>query len=253
MPLSDQHSDASSGKNQDCCFKTTHWSIVLAAGNSSAPGAREALEKLCRTYWAPIYACVRRKGRGPDDAQDLTQEFFARLLEKKYFALADRERGRFRSFLLTALGHFLVNDWRKGNAERRGAGQPVMSLDQQQAEEGYQAEPASPDLSPDRLFERRWALALLEQVLAQLRAEYEAGGKRDVFDSLKPFVWGEKSSLSQAEVAARLGTTENAVSQAVHRLRQRYGELLRAEVANTVAAPGDVEDELRHLLAAISA
>lgn len=234
-------------------FATTHWSVVVAAGQTTAPGAREALEKLCRTYWFPIYACVRRKGRSPDDAQDLTQEFFARLLEKNYLKLADRQRGRFRSFLLVALDHFLVNDWRQASAEKRGAGRPVLSLDQQQAEGHYQGEPVSPELSPDQHFEKRWALALLEQVLAQLRAEYEADGKRDVFDSLKPFVWGEKSALSQAEIAARLGTSENAVAQAVHRLRQRYGELLRGEVANTVAAPGDVEDELRHLLQAIGA
>jgi len=225
----------------------------VAAGNTSAPGAREALEKLCRTYWYPIYACVRRKGRAPSDAQDLTQAFFARLLERKYFKLADPERGRFRAFLVTALDHFLVNEWRKASAEKRGAGQSVVSIDQHDAEGRYQAEPASPDLTPDRLFEKRWALALLDQVLAGLRAEYVADGRLDLFDRLKAFVWGEKSALSQAEVGARLGMNENAVAQAVHRLRKRYGELLRAEVANTVASESDVEDELRHLLQAISA
>src|SRR5262249_2410797 len=147
-----------------------------AAGDTSTPGASDALESLCRTYWFPIYACVRRKGRSPDDAQDLTQEFLTRLLEKKAFKLADRERGRFRDFLRTSLDHFLVNEWRKTLAEKRGGGAPVISLDQKLAEDLYDAEPPSPDLTPDRLFEKRWALALLEQVLARLRAEYEAHG-----------------------------------------------------------------------------
>jgi len=241
-----------SGHAQQAAFTSTHWSVVIAAGDTSAPGAREALEKLCRTYWYPIYARVRRKGWIPSDAQDLTQAFFARLLEKEFFKLADPERGRFRGFLVTALDHFLVNEWRRASAEKRGAGQSPVSIDQQDAEGRYQAEPAAPDLSPDRLFEQRWALALLDQVLAGLRAEYEANGRCELFDELKAFTWGEKSAMSQADIGARLGMTENAVSQAVHRLRKRYGELLRAEVANTVATNSEVEDELRHLLQAIS-
>lgn len=233
-------------------FDTTHWSVVIAAGHTSAPGAQEALEKLCRTYWYPIYAWVRRKGRSHDEAQDFTQAFFARLLEKKYLKLANRERGRFRAFLLTSLDRFLINEWRKEQAEKHGGGVDFISLDEQDADGRYQAEPPSEDLTPDKLFEKRWALALLEQVLARLRAEYETDGKKELFDNLKPFVWGEKSALSQTEIGERLGMNQNAVSQAVHRLRKRYGELLRAEVANTVEAPGDVEDELRHLLQAIS-
>jgi len=241
-----------SNRTRQAAFTSTHWSVVVAAGDSVNPGAREALETLCRTYWYPIYACVRRKGRMPSDAQDLTQAFFARLLEKKYFKLADPERGRFRAFLLTALDRFLVSDWRKASAEKRGAGQSLVSLDQRDAEDRYQAEPASPDLTPDKLFEKRWALALLDRVLAGLRAEYETDGKRDLFDTLKSFVWGEASALSQAELGERLGMSVNAISQAVHRLRKRYGERLRAEVANTVANVNDVEDELRYLLQVIS-
>ncbi len=233
-------------------FLSTHWSLVLQAAQENSPHAAEALNQLCRAYWFPLYAWVRRKGRSPEEAKDCTQAFFARLLEKKYLKLADRERGRFRTFLLTSLDRFLINEWRKEQAEKQGGKAVFISLDLLEAEGCYQAGPASPELTPDQVFDKRWALELLEQVLSQLRLEYEADGRKELFHSLKPFMWGEKSSCSQAEIAAQLGMKEAAVAQAVHRLRQRYGEVLRAEVAATVAAPGDVDNELRHLLRAVS-
>ena len=233
-------------------FATTHWSVVLAAGQTATPEAQEALERLCRTYWYPLYACVRREGHSAEDAKDLTQEFIARFIEKKYLKLADRDRGRFRSFLLTSLKHFIINEWRKHQTAKRGGGAVPISIDEEDAEGRYTTELVSPEMPPDKLFERRWALALLDQVLVRLRQEYSEAGKTALFNELKAFVWGEKSALPQAEIAARLGLTENAVSVAVFRLRRRYGELLRAEIANTVALASDIDDELRHLLGAIS-
>ncbi len=232
-------------------FPTTHWSVVLSAGDGSLPNAKAALERLCRAYWYPLYVYVRWQGRSVEDAQDLTQEFFARLLQRDYLRLSDPARGRFRTFLLTALKRFLVNDWKKGRAVKRGGGQTVISWNQQETESRFLVEPAD-QTTPEKAFEKRWALIVLEQVLERLREEFTAGGQTERFERLKVLLWGEKDSPSYAEVAAELGLTEGALKVTVHRLRQRYRELLRAEIANTVERPEEVDDELRHLIAAIS-
>jgi len=228
-------------------FATTHWSVVLAAGEVESPQAADALARLCRAYWYPLYAYVRRQGRGSPDAQDLTQEFFARVLEKNFLKSATPEKGRFRSFLLVALKRFLANEWERASAQKRGGGRAPVELDAVSAEERYRLEPVD-EASADRIYERRWALALLDQVLIQLQDEAGRAGKAEHFELLKPFLYGERGPLSQTAIGARLGLSESAVKSAVHRLRQRYRELLRQEVANTVANPADVEDELRHLL-----
>jgi RNA polymerase sigma factor (sigma-70 family) len=232
-------------------FPTTHWSLVLSAGEGGSPHAEEALERLCRSYWYPLYAYVRRRGRAVEEAQDLTQEFFARLLRHEYLGLADPGRGRFRTFLLSALQRFLINEWEKGRAAKRGNGQPMISWDQQQAESRFLNEPA--DLStPEKAFEKRWAVTVLERVLTELRKEFAINGKGQQFEQLKILLWGESGSPPQAQVAAHLGLTEGALKVALHRMRQRFRELLRSEVAHTVPSPEDVEDELRHLVAVIS-
>ncbi len=233
-------------------FAVTHWSIVLAAGSSDSIHARDALEKLCRAYWSPIYAFVRRQGHSPHDAQDLTQGFFERLLEKNYLADVDRSRGRFRSFLLGALKHFLANEWDKAHAQKRGGGQTLIPFDLVTAETAFSIEPAD-NLTADKIFDRRWALTLLEQVLRRLRAGYASEGKENLFEQLKPTLTEASRSVPYAQIAARLGSTEGAVKVAVHRLRQRYRELLRAEIAETVASPPtEVEDEIQTLFAAFS-
>ncbi len=232
-------------------FATTHWSVVLTAGHDSAPGAREALETLCRTYWYPLYAYIRRRGYGEQDAQDLTQGFFARLVEKNYLEAVGRQKGKFRSFLLAALNHFLSDEWDRARAEKRGGGQTFISLDDHTAEERYRLEPVD-RMDAEKIYERRWALTLLEQVLRQLEAEFAATGKRPLFEQLKVFLLDEKGVGSYAESAARLEMTEVALRVAVHRLRQRYGELFRDEIAHTVARPDEIEEEVRHLLRVLS-
>jgi RNA polymerase sigma-70 factor (ECF subfamily) len=232
-------------------FATTHWSLVLSASDQPSPQAADALEKLCRAYWLPIYAFVRRQGYGPHDAQDLTQEFFARLLGKKQLAIVDPAKGRFRSFLLASLKHFLANEWDKTRAQKRGGGQILIPIDVATAETSCGIEPAD-DLTAEKIFERRWALTLLEQVLCRLRAEYIRDGKENLFEQLKPTLTEVSRSVRYVEIAARLGTNEGAVKVAVHRLRQRYREVLRAEIADTVASPGEVEDEIRNLFAALA-
>ncbi|MBI5387743.1 MAG: sigma-70 family RNA polymerase sigma factor [Verrucomicrobia bacterium] len=224
---------------------------MLAAGHSSAPGAQAALESLCRSYWYPLYAYVRRRGHSPEEAQDLTQDFFARFLEKKYFALADPVRGRFRTFLLTALKHFLANEWKKAHREKRGSGQVALSLDAEVAEQRYAVEPVE-ETNPEIIYERRWAAALLEDVLESLQQECTAGDKGWQFEELKAGLWGGSQASSYADIATRRGTTETTIKIAAHRLRQRYRELLRAEIARTVASPAEVDEELRHLIAVIS-
>jgi RNA polymerase sigma factor (sigma-70 family) len=231
-------------------FSTTHWSVVLAAGRGNAPEAVQALERLCSAYWYPLYAYVRRQGHAPHDAQDMVQDFFAHFLEHNYFRLADRTRGRFRTFLLTSLQHFLVNEWRKTNRARRGGSQRILSLDEAMGESRFAGEPAV-EQPPDSLYDRGWAAILLDRALSALRAEFEQSGKQDLFERLKVFVWGEKSAVSYAAMAGELGMTEGAVKVAVHRLRQRYGELLRVEVAQTVATPVEVDEELRYLVSVI--
>ena len=233
-------------------FVTTHWSVVLTAGRSDTTHARDALEKLCRTYWPPIYAFVRRQGHGPHDAQDLTQEFFARLLEKNYLGDVDRAKGRFRSFLLASVKHFLSNEWDKANAKKRGGGRSFIPIDARTAESQYGLELAH-ELTAERIFERRWALTLLDQVLSKLRHEYHSDGKVRLFEELKSTLTGASRSVPYVEIAARLRQSKGAVKVAVHRLRSRYRELLRAEIANTVAGPDEVENEIRNLFAALSA
>ena len=231
-------------------FATTHWSVVLAAGERELPQAAQALEKLCRTYWYPLYVYARRQGNSPEDAQDLTQDFFSRLLEKNYLAKADRDRGKFRTFLLGSLKNFLVNEWKRAGRLKRGGGVEFLSIDANVAEDRYATEPAI-ESNPDAAYEQRWAITLIEQVLATLRREYSAADKARLFEELKGFIWGDKSAAPYAEIAGHLNLTEGTVKVSVHRLRQRFRELLRAEVAHTVARPEDVDDELRHLIAVV--
>ena len=222
----------------------------MAAGRSDSAQAAAALETLCRTYWYPLYAFVRRQGHEAQDAEDLTQEFFARFLAKEYFERADPARGRFRDFLLACLKHFLSEQWRQAGRLKRGGGQSIISWDSLTAEERYQSEPADP-VTPEKVYDRRWALTLLEQALARLREEQSAAGKAEVFAQLRDYLWGEGGGSHYAEIAAHLGLTEGALKVMVHRLRQRYRELLREEVAHTVSAMHEIDDELRYLVAVI--
>lgn len=231
-------------------FRVTHWSVVLAAGRSESTHAQAALEQLCANYWHPIYFYVRRQGHSPADAQDLTQEFFARLLARNDLAAVDRSKGRFRSFLLASLKHFLANEWDKAKAQKRGGGQLPLSIDASTAESSYAFEPAE-NITPDKLYERRWALALLGQVMSQLKAEYARQEKAEVFDALKGTLTGERRTAGYAEIAERFGTSAGAIKVAVHRLRRRYRELLRAEIAHTVSGPEEIEEEIRALFAAL--
>jgi RNA polymerase sigma-70 factor (ECF subfamily) len=238
----------------DRAFATTRWSIVLAAqdGRNAHHGesaVRTALGELCQRYWYPLYAFVRRQGHAPHDAQDLTQEFFARLIEKQWLASVVPDRGRFRSWLLASMRHFLANEWNRLGAQKRGGGALVLSLDETNAEGRYLHEPPDP-LDAAQLFERRWALTLLDEVLARLRTEMEAAGKSAHFEALKPALTGEP--IAHTEAAARLGMSEGSVRVTVHRLRERYRELLRAAVADTVDSPAEIEAELQHLFAALS-
>ncbi len=232
-------------------FLTTHWSVVLAAQGESEI-AREALEKLCRSYWWPLYGFVRRSGYGPEEAQDLTQGFFALLLERRDLDAVRREKGRLRSYLLVSLKNFLAKAWRREMTVKRGEGRALVSLDELLARERADLEPVDM-LSADRIYERRWALTLLEQVLVRLEEEYRAADNDTLFAQLKELLADEPDRPSQAEIAKSLGMTENAVKQAFHRLRKRYRELLREEIAHTVAVPGDVEDELRHFISVLQA
>jgi RNA polymerase sigma factor (sigma-70 family) len=236
-------------QNGGIAFNTTHWSVVLAAQGES-PAAREALEKLCRTYWWPLYGFVRRQGYIPEEAQDLTQGFFALLLERRDFDAVRREKGRLRSYLIVSLKNFLGKAHRRSLALKRGEGRTLVPLDELLARERGDLEPASA-LSADNVYERRWALTLLEQVLALLEEEYRVAGKELLFESLNELLAGESGGPSQADIAKKLGMTEHAVKQAFYRLRQRYRELLREEIAHTVAVPADVEDELRHFISVL--
>ena len=254
MPHSDSNPDVSTapllfGAPQ---FATTHWSVVVAAGAQDLPQRSEALEKLCRSYWYPLYAYIRRRGFGPEDAQDLTQEFFARLLRKNYPAQADRAKGKFRSFLLLTLNHFLADEFDRTSTRKRGGGQVFISLDQEMAEGRYLREPAD-NLSPEKLFERRWAQNILENALKRLRSEYMADSQPETYAILKGFEPGEQMTLSYGDAAARLGISESALKSKVHRLRQRHRELVREEIAQTVCTSAEVDQELRHMLAIISA
>lgn len=231
-------------------FDTTHWSIVVGAASHEPEIARAALTELCQRYWFPLYAFARRKGQNADDAADLTQAFFARLLAGDDLAAADRNRGRFRSFLLTMFCHFLANEWRAENAQKRGGGKLVpLELDFADGESRYRMEPVHAE-TPERIFERRWALSILEQALAALQGEVAAAGKSQQFATLRPFLTAGEDS-SYADAAQTLGMTEVAVRVAVHRLREKYRRHLRQLVAQTVADEAEVDDELRALLAAV--
>lgn len=232
-------------------FDTTHWSVVVKAGAETSTEAQAALESLCRTYWYPLYAYVRRQGHSVEDAQDLTQEFFARSLERKYYQLADRSRGRFRTFLLTSLKHFLINDWKKANRGKRGGELQFVSLDAEQTETRFRAEPAD-HRSPDKAFEKRWAMVLLDRVLDQLQAEFVAAGRGQVFEVLKSSLTGEGNESSYADIGRRLEMSEGNLKVTVHRLRHRYRELLREEIAKTVDGPEAIDEEMRDLFAALS-
>jgi RNA polymerase sigma factor (sigma-70 family) len=243
--------DSAAMKPRPPAFMTTRWSVVVAAGTGGTPDGREALSKLCQSYWYPLYSFARRRGHSPEDAQDLTQEFLARLLEKNWIGDADRNKGRFRTFLLTAMKHFLSDEWDKARAQKRGGGLVFQSLESHDAESRYSQEPAANE-SPERTFEVRWALALLEQVVQNLRAEYEREGKTELFAALHPCLVGERTAQPYAELAKSLESSESTVKSAVHRLRQRYRQLLRAEIANTLAAPDDVDEEMRYLFSCLS-
>jgi len=226
-------------------FVTTHWSIVLAAADGEDPAAREALANFCQTYWYPLYAYARRRGYPPAESQDLTQEFFARLLERGTLAGISREGGKFRSFLLTLFNHFLVDEWKRAKALKRGCCR-IVSLDATTAETRFRHEPVETETA-ETIFERNWALALLQQVYEKLKRQYEAAGQGTIFEELKFCLMGERSTLPYAELSATLNVSEAALKVAVHRLRQRYRELLRAEVANTVSTPAEIDEELREL------
>ena len=232
-------------------FTTTHWSVVLAAQGPS-PVAEEALEKLCRTYWRPIYGFVRRQGVKPEEAKDLTQGFFALLLERRDLESVRKEKGRLRSYLLTSLKHFLTNERNRAMTLRRGEGQRLIPLDDLRERERVGFEPAD-TLAADQIYERRWALSLLDQVLARLGGEYRAAGNIKLFDRLQKSLTDEPGRSSPADTAREFGMTESAVRQAAYRLRQRYRQLLHEEIAHTVMVPGDIEDELRHLIAVLRA
>jgi len=233
-------------------FATTHWSIVVSAGVGGSPEAGRALATLCENYWFPLYAFVRRAGYSAEDAQDLTQEFFARLLAKNFLAVADRQRGRFRSFLLGAMKHFLAKEKRRQGAQKRGGHRTVLSLDFCSGEDRYSLIEPVDNLTPERVYEKRWALALLDLVLNRLREEFRAEGKLEWFDRLKQSLAGGTAKPAYLEVAEELGMSEGAVKVAVHRLRRRYRNLLKEEIARTIVDPQSLEDEMRELLAALS-
>jgi RNA polymerase sigma-70 factor (ECF subfamily) len=248
--LTTEHSSQSATAPGDV-FATTHWTVVLAAGRRHTPQADGALEELCRTYWFPLYAYVRRRGHAKADAEDLVQAFFARFLEKNYLADLSAERGRFRAFLLASLKHFLINEWKKSQRLKRGGGEQLLSLDWQTADTKFQVA-ATNEPSPDKAFDREWALALLAKVIERLQQECAADGKAKLFEQLKVFLTAGKGESAQAEVAKVLGLEEGAVRVAIHRLRKRYRQLLRDEIANTLSDAAMVDEEMRALFGAFA-
>jgi len=236
-------------QNGGVAFTTTNWSVVLEAQGQS-PAAKEALEKLCRTYWRPVYSFVRREGTGPEEAEDLTQSFFALLLERRNFNAVRKEKGRLRSYLLTSLKHFLVSEHRRAVTLKRGKGQQPVALDEFTSAERSAMEPAD-HLTAERVYERRWALTLMEQVLRRLKDEYCTAGNTQLFDSLKQLLPDEPEARSRTDTAKQLGMTDNALRQAFHRFRHRYQLLLREEISHTVAVASDIEDELRYLISVL--
>ncbi len=251
-----QHSTSEPGPRGDCAgpaqFGQTHWSVVLsAAGRQNPSQAAESLEKLCRVYWFPLYRYIRHQGESPQDAQDLTQEFFARLLEKNFLGSVDESKGRFRSFLLASLKHFLSNQRDRAGAQKRGGGQIHLPLDFSDAESRVGCQPAD-EQTPEKAFEKRWALTLLDQTLGRLRREYSERGKEALFEQLKTTLTEGRGGVAYADLSARLRISQAAVKMAVLRLRQRYREVLRLEIAETVAEESEVEAELREVFRALS-
>lgn len=230
---------------------TTHWTAILEAGRDDGPRAAAALEQLCRTYWYPLYAYVRSRGHGAEEAKDLTQSFFLHLLENHGLAHANPRKGKFRSFLLAALNHFLTNEWRRGRAAKRGGGERFISIEEQTAESRYSLEPVSGS-TPETIYERKWAVALLDRALTRSKAEYAAAGKSHLFDLLQPFLASKPAESDYGTAAEALGLTTGAVGVAVHRLRQRYGELVREEIAHTTAGRAEAADEMRWLFTVVS-
>jgi DNA-directed RNA polymerase specialized sigma24 family protein len=244
-------SDANPGADQGSRFRTTRWSVVLSARVRAEPGSEQALAALCATYWYPLYAYIRRQGHNADEAQDLTQEFFARLLEKDFLTGVQREKGKFRAFLLAACNHFLANERDRVRAKKRGGGRQPLSFDAD-AEKRYLLEPADA-LTPEALFQRRWALTFLEQVLSRLRADFEGRGKGPVFDRLRGFLVGQNDNDAYQKAALDLDMTETAIKVTVHRMRQKYRDFLREEIARTVDADEHIDEEIRDLFAALGA
>jgi len=249
MSTSSQSSDDEQGKRVS--FPPTHWSAVLSAGQPGSSEAAAALARLCQMYWYPLYVFVRRQGHNSNDAQDLVQGFFAQVLEKNYIGDADPAKGRFRSFLLLALKRFMANESDRSHRQKRGGGHEIISLDEEKTESRYRAEPAD-EMSPEKAFDRRWAMTMLQQVMARLEAEFADSDRACLFAELKVFLGGEERANSYAEIAQRLRTTEGTVKVTVHRLRQRYRELLRLEIASTVDGPEAIDDKICELFAALS-
>ena len=248
-------SDPPARPAENAHFATTRWTLVVAAGAAKPDGlpeARKALGELCALYWYPVYAYVRRRGKNAEDALDLTQGFFARLIEKNDLAAADPARGRFRGWLLASVKHYLANEWDRATAAKRGGGRTLLSINPDEAEDRYRHEPAH-SLTPETIFDRRWALTLLEQALADLQSECARDGKTDLFAALKPTLTGDGRDAANPyrDIAARLGTTEGALKVAAHRLRKRYRDLLRQSIAETVERPEDIDEEIRDLFAAL--
>ncbi|MCI0541448.1 MAG: sigma-70 family RNA polymerase sigma factor [Verrucomicrobiales bacterium] len=230
-------------------FRTTRWSVVLTAQDKSSPDSAAALETLCRAYWYPLYAFVRGSGRSPHDAQDLTQEFFARLLARDWLRVVLPEKGRFRTFLIVAMKRFLTNEWHRDTRQKRGAGQQPLSLDTARAEHRFASEPP---LAPDELYERRWAMTLLDESLERLQLEFTRAGKAHEFDAMKEWLTAERGGIPYARIAAALRTTEGAARVAVHRMRKQFRQLFRQTIAETLEATGDLDAEMRHLIAVLS-
>lgn len=248
-----RNTDSSRGRDavwNSPIFATTHWSVVLAASEVNTIQASKALEKLCRAYWYPLYAYVRRRGFSEHDAQDMTQGFFAQLLTRESIQGATKEKGRFRSFLLASLNFFIADERDRATAQKRGGGREVVSFDAQEAEQRFRLEPMD-ERTPQTIFEHRWAMTLLDQVLARLGQEFIESGKRDLFERLQPLLVEGTGAQTYAEIGREAGMTEEAVKKAVQRMRRRYHQLFREEIAHTVATPGEVEEELRHLCAVL--
>jgi RNA polymerase sigma-70 factor (ECF subfamily) len=233
-------------------FATTHWSLVLQAADSQAPAAAAALEQLCGAYWYPLYAFVRRSGHGPEEARDLTQEFFARLLQKKWIAEADPQRGRFRTFMVTALKHFLANEWHRSNALKRGGGREIIPLDGLEPEQHYALEPQD-GATPESIYQRQWALTLVGRAQERLRQEMVAAGERERFEALEPTLAGERTTENYASLAEQFKVSETGVKSMVVRLRRRFRQLLLEEVRQTLSPEEDAESELRELFTALGA